>query len=34
MRETSPLSYIPIRNIVRLAAPLFDDFKLRAGANE
>ncbi len=29
IRETSPDSYTQIRDVVRLAAPFFDDFKLR-----
>lgn len=29
IRQTNPLEYEKIRNIVRLAAPFFDDFKLR-----
>jgi len=29
IRETSPASYQRIRDVVRLAAPFFDDFKLR-----
>ena len=29
IRETSPGSYTQIRDVVRLAAPFFDDFKLR-----
>jgi predicted ATPase len=29
MRETNPQNYTQIRDVVRLAAPFFDDFKLR-----